>query len=124
MSLLKYVGRFKKMDELIRRRATGSPDEFARKLEISKSMLMINLNELKQIGAPLRYSFIDQTYFYSYECRLKIGFEIEKDEVTVLRGGRNIFEHFTHSNNIRMDFSNFNAQGLNRTNLPRMPKSE
>jgi hypothetical protein len=35
---------------------------------------------------------------------------MEKEEVTVLRGGRNIFENLAHSNIIRMGFDNFSTQ--------------
>jgi hypothetical protein len=34
MSVIKYLDRIKHMDELIRRKATGPPDEFAEKVGI------------------------------------------------------------------------------------------
>lgn len=64
------------MDDLINRRATGSPARFAYKLRISKSMLMINLAELKKLGAIIRYDRIRQTYYYDQGCCLKFGFEL------------------------------------------------
>ena len=42
MSLLKYLERAKRMDDLIRRKATGNVEEFASKLGISQ----------KRMGAP------------------------------------------------------------------------
>ncbi len=75
MSLLKYVARVKRMDDLIRRKATGTPDEFAQRLGISKSMLMLNLMELKQLGAPVKFSHIEQTYYYENNGRFILQFE-------------------------------------------------
>jgi predicted DNA-binding transcriptional regulator YafY len=71
MSLLKYIDRLKRMDDLIHRRATGTPDEFATKLNISKSTLMINLKELKEMGAEIKYNATEQTYYYIRRLPLK-----------------------------------------------------
>lgn len=88
MSLLKYVDRLKRMDSLIRRKATGTPEKFAEKLGICKSMLMMNLNEMKRMGAPIKYDMLEQTYFYDQSCKLRCEFEISSKEMTQLRGGR------------------------------------
>jgi hypothetical protein len=103
MSLLKYVERLKRMDDLIGKKATGMPDEFAAKLGICKSMLMINLAELKEMGANVNYDSVRQTYYYRDGCRLNIGF-IETTEMTKVRGGETFEWELAHSNNIRMEF--------------------
>jgi predicted DNA-binding transcriptional regulator YafY len=74
MGVLKYLDRFKRIDDLVRRRATGSPEEFAKKLGISKSMLMLNLAELKELGAPLKYNSVENTYYYDCYGRLRFEF--------------------------------------------------
>lgn len=94
MSLLKYIDRLKRMDDLIRRKATGTPDEFAEKLGICKSMLMINLAELKEIGALIKYDFDKQTYYYCKGCYLKLRFELEDNEMNNRKGGNNISLNF------------------------------
>ena len=99
MSLLKYVDRLKRMDDLIRRKATGTPVEFSRKLGICKSMLMINLTELKQMGAPLKYDHSNQTYCYDRTCRLIFEFKLDQENLKVIKGGENFF---CDSNNIRL----------------------
>ena len=78
MSLLKYIGRLKQMDDLIRRKATGTPDEFAEKLRISRSQLLQELKELKELGAPVLYCHISQSYHYIRECRVILDFESSK----------------------------------------------
>ena len=46
------IERLERMHDLICRNATGTPDTFSEKLGISKSMLMINLAQLKEKAAP------------------------------------------------------------------------
>ena len=110
MSLLKYIERLKRMDDLIRRRATGTPDEFAEKLGICKSMLMINLFELKEMGALIKYDLNAQTYYYCQGCRLKCEFEVVENEMIRLKGGKNICWNLDHSNPIRMANPIFTVQ--------------
>lgn len=73
MSLLKYVERLKRMDDLIRRKATGTPEEFARRLGLGKSVLMDELRELKELGAVVTYCKERQSYYYKEDFVLKIG---------------------------------------------------
>jgi hypothetical protein len=74
MSLLKYVERMKRMDDLIRRKATGDTNCFADKLSVSRSQLMQDLLELRKLGAPIKYCHYRKTYFYEGEVRLIIEF--------------------------------------------------
>jgi hypothetical protein len=82
------------MHDLINRRATGSPDSFAEKLRISKSMLMINLTQLKQIGGPINYDSLSQTYYYTQPCLFKVGYELENEELNLIKGGQGIRANF------------------------------
>ena len=112
MSLLKYIERLKRMDDLIRRRATGTPDEFAEKLGICKSMLMINLFELREMGALIKYDLNEQTYYYRLGCRLKCEFEVIGNEMIRLKGGKTFAKSFVCSNIIRMANMIFVTQGF------------
>jgi len=62
MSILKYVIRLSRMDYLIKRKATGTPDQFAEKLEISRSTLMENIRELKILGGSIEYDKNRESY--------------------------------------------------------------
>lgn len=55
MSLFKTIERIKQIDSLIRRKATGDSGEFAEKLGISRSMLMLNMQELRDLGVKIEY---------------------------------------------------------------------
>src|SRR5689334_13566429 len=83
MSLLKYIDRLKKMDDLIRRKGTGTSIEFAEKLNISRSVLMENLSEIRSLGAQIKYCMYAQSYYYENEFQLIIGPRKENQ----IRGG-------------------------------------
>ena len=53
------------MDDLIARRATGTPEAFAQRMHLCRSELMNCLNELRQLGADIRYCKNRQSYYYS-----------------------------------------------------------
>lgn len=94
MSLLKSIDRLKRIDTLIRKQATGTSDEFARKLGISRSMLMENLREMKDLGASICFCPYRRTYFYTTEFGLLIG-NISKDKV---KGGRVVWSNLYKKN--------------------------
>ncbi len=94
MSLLKYVERLKRMDDLIRRKSTGCAEEFAEKLGISQSQLFQDLKEMKELGAPIEFSPHRGSYIYENEGHIIVDFVKEGHR---LKGGKNIFNLFYHS---------------------------
>lgn len=90
MSLLKYIERLKRMDDLIRRKATGCADEFASKLGISKSQLYDELKEMKELGAPIEYCPTRKSYIYSAEASLTFTF---RSDFKQIKGGQNIYRN-------------------------------
>ena len=81
MSLLKYLERAKRMDDLIRRKATGNVEEFASKLGISRSVLMEHLRDLRDLGAPIRFCDIRCSYYYEGEFNFIISRRAELQQV-------------------------------------------
>ncbi|HUX97581.1 MAG TPA: hypothetical protein VMV47_17745 [Bacteroidales bacterium] len=75
MSLIKYLERIKRIDNLIHLRATGTPEEFAKKLGIRRSTLFNNLQELRDLGVDIKYSSDRQSYYYADDRRIKINIE-------------------------------------------------
>lgn len=73
MSLLKYVNRLKRIDHLIKSENTGPANEFAKRIGISRSMLMINLDEMRAMGAEIAYCPHKRSYCYSREFNIIIG---------------------------------------------------
>lgn len=72
MSLFKYIERLRRMDALISMKATGTPEEFAEKLGIKRSTLFQSLQEMREMGVDIKYSYFRQTYYYSDNRRIKI----------------------------------------------------
>ena len=72
MSLFKYIARLQRMDSLIAMKATGSPEEFAYKMNLSRSTLFETLQEMKGMGVDIRYSNTRESYYYGDERRIVI----------------------------------------------------
>jgi len=75
MSLIKYIERLRRMDSLIYMMSTGPPIEFAEKLGIRRSTLFQSLQEMREMGVDIQYSFIRQSYYYADNRRIKIKLE-------------------------------------------------
>lgn len=77
MPLIKYLDRYRRIDNLIRQQKTGSPIEFAKKLKLSESHLYFYIRELKDLGLPIAYSRTRKTYFYKENIKLDIAIAIK-----------------------------------------------
>ncbi|MGC4022716.1 MAG: hypothetical protein QM734_12605 [Cyclobacteriaceae bacterium] len=86
MSLLKYIDRLKRMDDLMKREVTGTSKEFAEKLGISRSMLMENLTEFKELGAEISFCHFRRTYHYTNKFSIVIG------RMKNIKGGHNFYD--------------------------------
>jgi len=76
------------MHSLIKRKATGTPEQFANKMNMSRSALMRALNEMKELDAPICYDKIRETYYYCEQVELSVGFAtLGETEMYKRRGG-------------------------------------
>ena len=65
-----------RLDNLIRHKATGSPDELAERLGLSRSSLFDIIAFLKEeMRAPIYYDRNRPSYMYEYVPRFFLGFE-------------------------------------------------
>jgi predicted transcriptional regulator len=71
--------------------STGAPEEFAEKLGIKRSTLFQSLQEMREMGVDIRYSFFRQSYYYADNHRIKI-----RIENTVQKSIENV-QHSTRS---------------------------
>ena len=62
------------MDQFIRLQATGSPEEFAAKLGISKTKLYRTIAIIKELEAPLVFDGSSQSYRYLEDVGFRYGF--------------------------------------------------
>lgn len=76
----------KRIHECISRGATGSPDYMARKFDISKRFLFIILDYLKtEFDAPIAYSRLKETYYYTEEWEFYIG-DLKRIKSELIKG--------------------------------------
>ena len=65
MTFLEHLELLRRMDGLIRHKATGRYDAFAGRIGISVASLFRRLEELKTLGAEIDYCHRRQSYYYS-----------------------------------------------------------
>jgi predicted DNA-binding transcriptional regulator YafY len=64
MKVFEYLERISRMHKLVSGRRTGTPEEFARHLGVSRTSLYELIDELRSRGAPIAYSKSTKTFFY------------------------------------------------------------
>ncbi|NLR78251.1 hypothetical protein [Chitinophaga eiseniae] len=70
MAILKHINRLKYMDFMIKRRATGDLDSFARKNGLCKRAMTGVIGEMKELGFPIKYDRARNTYYYEEEGQM------------------------------------------------------
>jgi predicted DNA-binding transcriptional regulator YafY len=88
MKLFEYLDRISLMHKLVSRQRTGTPEELARRLGVSRTSLYELIDELRSRGAPIAYSKSAKTFFYrqpydiAVTCTLKpLSFAEAKESV-------------------------------------------
>lgn len=92
MKLLEQIERINRLHDLIRYRRTGTPQQLARRLNLSTSMVYKLMEELKLKEAPIEYSRQLGTYYYSSAYLMKIHIDFRPlgdDEERRFAGGIN-----------------------------------
>ncbi|MCT4587803.1 MAG: HTH domain-containing protein [Carboxylicivirga sp.] len=99
--LTKTIELMQRIDKLIKRKATGSPQELADRLDISKASVHRVIDVMKEFGAPIEYCIISQSYIYSKEVAFYCGFygeELTENELHTLNGGFTQLKQLTNIN--------------------------
>lgn len=94
MHFIKKIERYQKIDNLIQQQNTGTPEEFAQKLNINRSHLYRLLDKLKDYGALIKYYRKTQTFYYDTSFYLTDIFPISmlpNNKMETIKGGGNIF---------------------------------
>jgi hypothetical protein len=85
MSRLVDLVKIDRLDSLIRRKATGTPEELAERLGISRASVFNLIKFLREeMKAPIIYDSGRQSYIYSYPPKFNLSFERECLETTGL----------------------------------------
>lgn len=78
MNLIRNLNRVERLHQLILAEKTGTPQEVAKRLGISKSALFIMIDELNSLNLKVSYSSKYETFFYDKELKRTI---LEETEV-------------------------------------------
>ncbi len=76
MKVLQYIERIEMIHKLVEQECTGTPEEFARRLGISRTRLYEIMDDLKLEGAPIAYSRSTRTFYYEEPFHIEISFEL------------------------------------------------
>lgn len=77
--------------QLVQNKATGDAKEFARKNRVSRSHLMNLLNDMKDLGFPIKYNRNTKTYYYDGPGNGKIPLSnatlLTREQAALIKGG-------------------------------------
>lgn len=72
MTFLDKLNTIKRLDQLIRLKATGTPDEIANQFGISRRAFFNLVKLMKGMNAPIEYCNTKHTYYYKVDCEFII----------------------------------------------------
>ncbi|EZH73807.1 hypothetical protein ATO12_17900 [Aquimarina atlantica] len=78
--IIKQIKIMERMDQLIRLQATGTPEDFASSLEISKTKLYRVIDIMRTLNAPIEYDIILQSFVYAEAVGFRFGFYRKKQK--------------------------------------------
>jgi Mn-dependent DtxR family transcriptional regulator len=86
MTFIEKLKTVERVDQLIRLKATGTPDDLASKLNVTRSTVYEIIECMKAMDAEIKYCKSRKSFYYETEKVLAIGF-VEKDKI---KGGEKI----------------------------------
>ncbi len=72
--IIKHIEIMERMDQLIRLQATGTPEDFASRLGISKTTLYRTIGVMKKLNAPIEYDNARVSFVYVEAVAFSFGF--------------------------------------------------
>ena len=75
MNLLEKIRLIERVDGLINRKCTGSPAILANRLSISERNIYNLINTMKELGAPIFFCKVRNSYCYEEAVSFSFGFE-------------------------------------------------
>lgn len=80
MSIVSNLDKLKVINSEIKNKKTGNPDDFAGKLNISRSMLYVYIEEIKTLGAEIKYNRSTKTFYYENDFDIKIDIHFDNKD--------------------------------------------
>jgi hypothetical protein len=88
--LIKQIALLERVDQLIRLKATGTPKQLAKRLQVSEATVFRIIETMKEMKAPVCYNITNQSYTYTETTKFRCGFfvqELDAIEERNLSGG-------------------------------------
>ena len=92
--LFERLRQLERLDQLIRMKATGSPSDLARRMDVSERTIHNLMNTLKLFGAEIHYCRIRCSYYYANEIKFRFDIVVEEDKMGKTKGGVSFFNFF------------------------------
>lgn len=81
MALLKHINRLKYVDFMVKRKATGDLNKFAAKNGLCKRAMASVLQEMKELGFPIKFDRTKNTYYYHEQGEMVKDLFIKSDQL-------------------------------------------
>lgn len=94
MSFIQKIKRIERLDGLIRRKSTGSPRDLASRIEVAESTIYEYIKLMRELGAPIEWDKIRNTYYYTETTQFQFGFTIPNENSLEVQGGINKLSDF------------------------------
>jgi predicted DNA-binding transcriptional regulator YafY len=78
MSLIRSVKIIQRIDFLVRSRSTGSARDLSRRFGVSRRTIFEYLSDLRELGAPISWSYEYNSYIYHEGFFIEINFSKSK----------------------------------------------
>lgn len=88
---IREIERVQILDKLVAGRRTGSPDELAARLGVSRSQLYLIIGYMRDMGLRISFSRRSNSFYYEKDSRLFIEFSLKvvsPEEAGNISGGR------------------------------------
>ena len=72
MDIFDRITHLNRINKLIQQEATGTPDEFAERIHLSRKQMYNILNLLTDYGAVIKYSRKNHTFYFSNDFNMEI----------------------------------------------------
>lgn len=79
--MINILKRFQLLDMLIQEGRTGTPNELAEKLGVSRRTVLLDLRLMKKMGAPIGFNRLTKSYYYNTDGKFVCTFSFKVKKV-------------------------------------------
>jgi HTH domain len=95
MTFSEQIEALERLHSLIRRKATGTPEELAKRFRVSVGTIYNFVKILRNKDMPIHYCREKETYYYEYDVDLVLFQVVPKEDLRKIRGGKTFLNFFS-----------------------------